>query len=97
MPKFYTYKKDVPLAPGQKLQFTAGRGYYAAGIGVMPPPTSNTSGARAYVNHEMFTPMRPKPGEKRGPNPWDPNSPVQKALRRTFRKHLGGAYRSGAV
>lgn len=27
--KYYTYKDQVPLKPGQKLKFTAGRGYYA--------------------------------------------------------------------
>lgn len=29
-PRYYTYKKDVPLRPGQKLAFRAGRGWYAA-------------------------------------------------------------------
>lgn len=27
--KFYTYKKNVPLKPGQKIHFTKGKGYYA--------------------------------------------------------------------
>lgn len=28
--RYYTYRKDVPLKPGQTVRFTAGRGYYAA-------------------------------------------------------------------
>jgi hypothetical protein len=28
--RYYTYKADVPLAAGQSLHFTTGRGYYAA-------------------------------------------------------------------
>lgn len=28
-PRYYTYKKDVPLGPGQSLKFTSGKGYYA--------------------------------------------------------------------
>jgi len=33
LPKYFTYKKDVKLAPGQTLKFQAGRGYYAYGFG----------------------------------------------------------------
>jgi hypothetical protein len=28
--RYYTYKKDVPIGPGQVLKFSAGKGYYAA-------------------------------------------------------------------
>lgn len=28
--RYYTYKRDVPLGPGQTVHFTSGRGYYAA-------------------------------------------------------------------
>lgn len=41
--RYYTYKKDVPLGPGEKLGFTSGRGYYAipaptSGVGAVAPP-----------------------------------------------------------
>lgn len=28
--QYYTYRKDVPLRPGQTIHFLAGKGYYAA-------------------------------------------------------------------
>jgi len=37
VPIYYTYKRQVPLLPGQTLAFTAGKGYYAKGT---PEPLS---------------------------------------------------------
>lgn len=40
---YFTYKKDVPLAPGEVLAFTKGKGYYAKGGSGVTAPTGVTS------------------------------------------------------
>jgi hypothetical protein len=61
---YYTYKRDVPLLPGQTLGFTPGRGYYAHGT---PTPTQATRNTTAY--REPKTPPPTPPAPKAVPPP----------------------------
>jgi len=55
---YYTYKRDVPLLPGQTLGFTPGRGYYAHGT---PTPTQATRNTTAYREPKTPPPRPPAP------------------------------------
>jgi hypothetical protein len=61
--RYYTYRDDVPLRPGQVLDFTAGKGYYARTVpinGVTPTTTQSTPTA---PSPNAAKPVRPGPAD----------------------------------
>lgn len=76
---FYTYRNQVPLAPGQQLAFQAGRGYYAR---TAPgTPSRDVSGGLSQqrdVTHQVYptvhgTPYQP--ADQRGGGEVMPDDP----------------------
>jgi hypothetical protein len=60
--KYYTYKKDVPLGPGQVIGFTPGKGYYAKTVRRRPkpappsgPPTAGQLALKEALRHVGLT------------------------------------------
>ncbi|HET8606012.1 MAG TPA: hypothetical protein VFL66_03180 [Gaiellaceae bacterium] len=59
MPEYYTYKRDVPLRPGERLGFTRSRGYYPIPAPkAAPPPASSKSAPGGSAQKH---PVQPKP------------------------------------
>jgi hypothetical protein len=71
VPTYYTYKKDVPLLPGQTLAFTPGRGYYAKGT--PQPPSKHAQGQLGPSAQAAL--IQPRPAVKRAA-PSTPTRPV---------------------
>lgn len=67
MPEYYTYKRDVPLRPGERLGFTPGRGYYsipAPKAAPLPASSKSTPGGSAQKH-----PVQPKPAVRSAHSP----------------------------
>lgn len=55
MPTYYTYRDEVPLKSGQVVDFTSGRGYYAA-YPASPPATSTNHPPTVAYNPDAYVP-----------------------------------------
>jgi hypothetical protein len=84
-PRYFTYRRQVPLGAGQRLAFAAGRGYYAAPMSAQEKASMPQPG-RPAAQPPLFTPDLVGRPDPRHPMPPPPSiEQLRRALPRQVR------------